>query len=135
MFRADRIKEVTSSEADSLRCLTISSRSRYQGAFVGKPETQTHVSMELAPQAMRWFEDYYPVVSSEVLPDGLAPSRGPDRWRDRWAATLILRLGDQVRAVTSPSVVAEARALASAIAARHAIGLWSHPGLRLNISP
>ncbi len=117
MFRADRVKEVTVLDHHA-EVPADFEPSRYQGAFIGKPD-QLHVSMELAPHAMRWFEDYYPVVSSEVLKDG---------WHRvelltggvRWAATLILRLGDQVRKIAPEAVLEDARGLAAAIAARHA---------------
>ena len=88
------------------------------GAFSGREGPQT-LSMEISPAATRWFEDYYPVQESASLPDG---------WRrvvlasggDRWAATLVLRLGSEVRNVSPESVVAEARRIAAAMVSRHA---------------
>jgi predicted DNA-binding transcriptional regulator YafY len=75
--------------------------------------------MEISADAARWFEDYYPVRSSEELDDG---------WRrvelfsssDTWSATVALKLGKEARNVEPPSVTDRARELAAAIASRHA---------------
>lgn len=117
MFRVDRIKrsEVTAEDAEPAGDFDAE---RYKGAFVGRGD-QTVVSLEISPEAARWFEDYYPVRSSEPVDDG---------WRrvelqssgDRWAATLVLRLGPEVRNVQPDSVLAAARAMAAVIAGRHA---------------
>ncbi len=116
MFRTDRIKSVTVTDvpAEVPEDLDLE---RYKGGFVGGAE-ERRVQLEISPAVARWFDDYYPVESSRELADG---------WRavelisgsDGWAATLVLRLGDQVRSVRPDSVVQTARALASAIADRH----------------
>ena len=116
MFRVDRIKRsrVTDEDAEPTEDFDAE---RYKGAFVGRDD-QTIVSMEISPDAVRWFEDYYPVRSSEPVDDG---------WRrvelqssgDRWAATLVLRLGAEVRNVQPDSVLAAARSMAAALAERH----------------
>jgi hypothetical protein len=65
-----------------------------------------------------WFEDYYPVTEAETLTDG---------WRritlvaggERWGATLIARLGSDVRNVEPPGMLEAARDLAASIADRY----------------
>jgi proteasome accessory factor C len=109
MFRVDRIKSVLILDTDA-EVPTDFDPGRYKGAFSGA-EMQPSVSFDISPAAARWFEDYYPVASSQTLADG---------WRrlelvtssDRWAAGLVLRLGPHVRAIKPRSVVAEARKLA-----------------------
>ena len=116
MFRVDRIKSATLTDQDAPAPDDFDAE-RYKGAFVGR-EGQPTVSMEISPAAARWFEDYYPVRSSEELKDG---------WRrvelfsssDTWSATLALKLGKEVRNVQPGSVTERARELATAIAARH----------------
>ena len=90
---------------------------RYRGAWVARDAEPT-IRMEVSPRAARWFEDYYPVENATTMSDG---------WRavelvssgDAWAATLMLRLGADARAVEPESVVKEARALAGRIAKRY----------------
>jgi proteasome accessory factor C len=115
MFRVDRIKstEVLDENADVPDDFD---PDRYKGAFRGAGDKI--MSMEISHDVARWFEDYYPVRSSDDLADG---------WRrvelvisgERWAAVLLLRLGTGVRKVEPGSIEDEARALAEAIAARH----------------
>lgn len=117
MFRTDRIKAVALTGHDAPVPEDFEPN-RYQGAFAGKPEDQAHIAMELSSDAMRWFEDYYPVISKKATRDG---------WHrielltggERWAATLLLRLGDQVRNVEPKVFVDRARDLAGAIIRRH----------------
>jgi proteasome accessory factor C len=116
MFRVDRIKSAHVLDDDAPVPADFDPE-RYKGAFSGRTGPQT-LTMDISPAATRWFEDYYPVQESKSLPDG---------WRrvvlasggDRWAATLVLRLGSEVRNVAPESVVAEARRIASAMVARH----------------
>ncbi|HET7483698.1 MAG TPA: WYL domain-containing protein [Actinomycetota bacterium] len=115
MFRVDRIKSVSARDA-VVEVPDDFDPERYRGAFVGD-ETQEHVTFEISPAAARWFEDYYPVATSAELDDG---------WRrvtllssgTRWAATLLLRLGADVRKVEPEAVMQEARTLAEEIARR-----------------
>jgi proteasome accessory factor C len=115
MFRVDRMK--------SVQVLNIETHipddfdaTRYAGAFSAS-EATPRVSLEISPEAARWFEDYYPVTSSETLADG---------WRrlklvassDRWAAGIVVRLGPHVRAVKPRSVTKEARRLATLLMPR-----------------
>jgi proteasome accessory factor C len=117
MFRVDRIKSAKVSD-DAAPVPSDFDPQRYRGAFSGRAGEHT-VTMEISPAAARWFEDYYPVQESAALDDG---------WRrvvlasggDRWAATLVLRLGPDVRNVEPGSVVKEAARIARAMTARHA---------------
>ena len=115
MFRVDRIKsaDLTDEAADVPDDFD---PERYKGAFTG--EGADRVSLEISPEAARWFEDYYPTEASRDLDDG---------WRevtlvssgDRWMATLMLRLGQDCRNPQPASLNDAARALAAAIAQRH----------------
>jgi proteasome accessory factor C len=116
MFRVDRIKSVEqlASTADVPDDFD---PDRYRGAFVGE-EGQPRMTFEISPGVAVWFEDYYPIVSAEDLGDG---------WRrvelvasgERWAATLLLRLGRDARKVEPPEMMDAARSLAAAIAVRY----------------
>ena len=116
MFRLDRMKtaEITGDEANVPDDFD---PERYKGAFTGDGG-QGRVTLEISPEAARWFEDYYPVESSEALDDG---------WRrvtmvssgERWVATLMLQLGRDCRAPEPASLGSKARELAASIAARH----------------
>lgn len=115
MFRTDRIKrlEVTDETADVPADFDPES---YRRGFSGQGEST--VSFEISPAVARWFEDYYPTSEVVALEDG---------WRRvtlvagglKWAATLIVRLGADVRAIQPPEVLEEARITAEAIAARY----------------
>ena len=117
MFRVDRMK--SSKVLDEPATVPDDfDPERYKGAFIGGDDLPV-VTLEISPEAARWFDDYYPVSSSKELSDGwreiqLASSR------ERWAATVVLKLGKQVRNVSPDSVWAQAQQLARAIAARHA---------------
>jgi proteasome accessory factor C len=116
MFRVDRIKTVRVLDEPAPVPEDFDPQ-RYKGAFRGS--NGNTVSFEISPSAARWFEDYYPVVDSAGMDDG---------WRrvelassgDRWAATLVLRLGADVRRIEPASILEAARGLASSIAALHA---------------
>jgi proteasome accessory factor C len=114
MFRTDRIKsvEVLSEPAEVPQDFDAAS---YQGAFIGRSGQDTF-TIEISPAAATWFEDYYRVLSSQELEDG---------WRcidlqtanPRWAASLILQLGEDVRGVHPDRILEETHALAASIAA------------------
>jgi proteasome accessory factor C len=119
MFRTDRIKSVEVLDLPA----TIPDdfdASAYQGAFIGTTG-QRSFSIEISPEAALWFEDYYPVASSESLDDG---------WKrlelvtanPRWAAILILRLGPEARRISPQSILEHTRSLASEIAADYPEG-------------
>ena len=117
MFRLDRVKRVTITN-EPAEVPDDFDPDRYRGAFV-PGEKDREVTIEISPAAARWFEDYYPVVSARELPDG---------WREvkllasgeRWTATLLLRLGEDVRNVRPESMGAAAGDLAASIAAAYA---------------
>jgi len=115
MFRLDRMKsaEMIDDAADVPEDFD---PERYKGAFTGRGEAQ--IALEISPAAARWFEDYYPVETSEELDDG---------WRrvtlvssgERWVAMLMLQLGNDCRNPQPESLQEAARELATAIARRH----------------
>ncbi|MGH2699253.1 MAG: helix-turn-helix transcriptional regulator [Actinomycetota bacterium] len=115
MFRTDRIKSVTGT-GDPVEIPADFDPDAYKGAFSGHGSAT--LTLEITPSVAEWFEDYYPVSSAESLEDG---------WRrvslvaggERWGATLIARLGSDVRNVQPPEMLAAARALATSIAARY----------------
>jgi proteasome accessory factor C len=115
MFRVDRIKTVRVLD-EAATVPDDFDPQRYKGAFRGSDGDT--VTFEISPAAARWFEDYYPVKRAVGLDDG---------WRrvelassgDRWAATLVLRLGTHVRRIEPESVLEEARSLAASIRARY----------------
>ena len=116
MFRLDRMKDV-SVTGETAEVPEDFDPERYKGAFLGSTD-QDRVSLEISPQAARWFMEYYPVESSEQTKDGWTRvtlvSGGT-----RWAATLLLRLGADARKVAPKEVSAEARELAREIAERY----------------
>ncbi|MFN2490301.1 MAG: helix-turn-helix transcriptional regulator [Actinomycetota bacterium] len=119
MFRTDRIKLVELLD-EPAEVPADFDPEPYSRAFVERSGERI-VSFEVSPSVARWFADYYPVRSSTELDDGwlrieLATAA------DLWAATLLLRLGVEVRSVQPPEVVAEARRVAASIAARHGQG-------------
>lgn len=116
MFRLDRIKELelldeNASVPDDF------DPERYRGAFREVP-SEPLLHLEISPGAARWFEDYYPVTESHALNDG---------WRavalrfgsPRWAATLVLQLGADVRNVQPQEVLDVAQELAERIRKGH----------------
>jgi proteasome accessory factor C len=115
MFRVDRIKsaEILGAAAEVPDDFE---PERYGSAFSGRGERR--VVFEISPEVASWFGEYYPVEASEELPDG---------WRrvtlvtggDRWAATLLLQLGEGARTVEPQAVLEESKALAASLAARH----------------
>lgn len=113
MFRTDRMQSVEVLEAEAPMPSDFDPE-RYKGAFLGSGGER--MTLELSPSATRWFADYYPIESSEPLKDGWTrvtlSSGGP-----RWAATLLLRLGDDCRNVEPATVRKEAADLARGIAA------------------
>ncbi|MGI8775475.1 MAG: helix-turn-helix transcriptional regulator [Actinomycetota bacterium] len=113
MFRLDRIKTMDLIE-ETAEVPEDFDPQRYQGAFRGGSGQQT-MTLEISAQVARWFEDYYPVQHAEDLADG---------WRrvelivggERWAASLLLRLGDSARAVEPAAMASAAQDLARDIA-------------------
>lgn len=118
MFRVDRMKASRITSEPAAPAPEDFDPERYRGAFIGGEELPV-VTLEISPEAARWFGDYYPVSSSEELPDGWKQIRLASS-RERWAAMVVLKLGPQVRNVRPEGVWHLARALARSIAARHA---------------
>jgi proteasome accessory factor C len=116
MFRTDRIKSVVILTEDA-EVPEDFHAGAYQGAFTGSGHS-TSFSMEISPAAAAWFEDYYRVTSSEELPEGWKRVE-LETANPRWAAGLILQLGEEVRAIAPRTILQEARSLASAIAAQY----------------
>jgi proteasome accessory factor C len=115
MFRTDRIKSVVLT-GNPVEVPPDFDPDAYTGAFSGHGSST--LTIEIPPSVASWFEDYYPVTAAETQGDG---------WRritliaggERWAATLIARLGSGVRNVEPPEMLAAARSLAAAVAARY----------------
>jgi proteasome accessory factor C len=116
MFRTDRIKHVVILDEDASIPDDFDPE-RYRGAWVAR-DVEPTIRLEISPRAARWFEDYYPVADAATTPDG---------WRsvelvssgDVWAATLVLRLGADARAIEPESVVKQARDVAARVASRY----------------
>jgi proteasome accessory factor C len=112
MFRTDRVKsiEVLGTEAPVPPDFD---PQLYSRAFVERPE-QRVITLEISSDVAGWFLDYYPARRARALDDGwhqveLATDS------DHWAATVVLRLGAEVRAVPE-SIATRARAIAASIA-------------------
>ena len=118
MFRVDRIRSARML-GDSAEVPEEFDAARYRGAFVRRDARGPQMEIEISPAVARWFEDYYPVTAARDLADGWRALTLPYSG-DRWAATLVLQLGADVRNVQPAGVEAAARALARAIAERHA---------------
>jgi predicted DNA-binding transcriptional regulator YafY len=88
-----------------------------QGLFRPSPG-DVRVVLELSA-AGRWVAEYYPCESSSDLPDGRlrVVLRTPDTG---WVRRLALRLGEDGRVVSPPSLVAQIRQAASAALANYA---------------
>ena len=116
VFRVDRVKEVAVLE-QAASVPDDFDPERYRHAFVERPDERT-ITLEISPSVTRWFTEYYPVKSANTLPDGWTRVEIVSG-SDRWAATLLLRLGRGARAVDPPAIADEARSLARALVRRH----------------
>lgn len=118
-FRIDRMKSVEMLEKRA-ELPEDFDPDRYKGAFVGDGDQPT-MSLDISPEVARWFPDYYPVMDLQTTADGWTRVEliysGP-----RWAATLLLRLGEGARDVQPADLWDEAVALAGRIAAKHGSG-------------
>ncbi|HEY7874296.1 MAG TPA: WYL domain-containing protein [Actinomycetota bacterium] len=117
MFRVDRIRSARVLN-DRAEVPDEFDADRYRGAFVRRETTGPQMELEVSPAVARWFEEYYPVTESKTLPDSWQSIRLAYSG-ERWAATLVLQLGADVRNVRPPAVLDAARGLARAIADRH----------------
>ena len=113
MFRADRIKSVMVLDAPA-EVPDDFDPARYSNAFVGGTSDEL-LTFEISPAVARWFGDYYPVEAIEELAGGwsrVTIASGSERW----AALLLLRLGDDAR--NAPDHIEQvARDMAARIAA------------------
>jgi proteasome accessory factor C len=117
MFRVERIKSVAPTDSVAERPEDFDPE-RYKGAFKAGA-TGEAMTLEISPRAQRWFEEYYPVASKRPLEDG---------WLRvelitggvRWGALLVLRLGEEARAIEPRDFLDRAHAVAGEIAAAHA---------------
>lgn len=116
MFRIDRIRRVavTDERADPPADLDVS---RYEQAFRDSSGERV-LSLEISPGAARWFLDYYPTRSSTQMADGWTRVELPFTGT-RWAATLLLVLGNDARNASEEEVLDEARRTARALADAH----------------
>jgi proteasome accessory factor C len=120
MFRVDRIRSSEALDA-AAEVPEEFDADRYRGAFKRDQEDGPEMTIEVSPAVAAWFEEYYPVNESRALRDGWRKIRLPYSG-ERWAATLVLQLGADVRNVQPEAVMKAARELARAIAQRH--GAW-----------
>jgi proteasome accessory factor C len=120
MFRVDRIRSSNVLDVDA-EVPEEFDADRYRGAFLRRDQTGPEMTIEVSPAVARWFEEYYPVTESTTLADGWQSIRLAYSG-ERWAATLVLQLGRDVRHVEPEPVLQAARDLARAIAERH--GGW-----------
>jgi proteasome accessory factor C len=116
MFRADRIKSVAVLE-ESAEVPADFDPARYSTAFVGGPSDES-ISLDISPAVAKWFGEYYPVESIEEIDDGWSRVRIASG-SDRWAALLLLRLGNEARNAPD-KIAAAARDMAERIAANAA---------------
>ncbi len=89
-----------------------------QGLFRPSPD-DVHVVLELSAQG-RWVAEYYPCESVSDLPDGRlrVVLRTPDTG---WVRRLALRLGEEGRVVSPPSLAADVREAAAAALANYVV--------------
>lgn len=116
MFRIDRIKrvEVLSDDAPVPDDFD---PNRYRSAFVGD-DSSPSMTLEISPEAARWFADYYPTRSVTELPDGWLRVE-LEAGGTKWGATLILQMGAEARNVQPEDVRESAARLAAEILANH----------------
>jgi proteasome accessory factor C len=116
MFRTDRMKSVTKLDEPAPPPSDFDPE-KYRGAFIGGGSDR-RIAFDISAPVAGWFMDYYPVASSAPAKDGWTRVElaigGP-----RWPATLLMKLGDQVRNVEPAEMSTVARDLAEQIAARH----------------
>jgi proteasome accessory factor C len=117
MFRVDRVRSATILD-QAAEVPDEFDADRYRGAFVRRETDGPYMSFEISPAVARWFDEYYPVAETRSMPDGWQSVRLAYSG-ERWAATLLLQLGADVRNVRPPEVLDAARELAGAIAAKH----------------
>jgi proteasome accessory factor C len=117
LFRLDRVLALTVLDVPAAPPAEAQPVDVDQGLFRPSPE-DVHVELELSAEG-RWVAEYYPCESSSDLPDGRlrVVLRTPDTG---WVRRLALRLGEDGRVISPPSLVAEIRDAATAALANYA---------------
>jgi len=116
LFRLDRMLALTVLDQPSSPPPEATERDVDQGLFRPSPD-DVHVELELSADG-RWVAEYYPCESVCDLPDGRlrVVLRTPDTG---WVRRLALRLGEDGRVISPPSLVAEVREAATAALANY----------------
>jgi len=117
LFRLDRVLSAELLEAPAEVPASAVRRDLSEGLFQPRADDR-EVTLELTPGAL-WVSDYYPCEHVEELTGG--GQRVTLRARDlAWLCRLALRLGDAVRILAPPELVADVRAQAAAAYAVYA---------------
>ena len=111
LFRLDRVVDLALLDVAAAPPPEAVPRDLADGLFSPSPQ-DARVLLELRPAA-RWVADYYPVDTSEELPDGglRIALRTPDA---QWVVRLVLRLGGHGRVVEPAELVEAVRDRAAA---------------------
>lgn len=118
VFRVDRIRKVAILD-QTAKIPSELDFSVYEALYTPK-ESDTRVTLELAPHAAAWVSEYYPLESQERLDDGwtrIRLSASGTAWLER----LLLRLGTQARVVEPKSLEKRVRGLACELADRYRV--------------
>jgi proteasome accessory factor C len=126
LFRLDRVLALTVLDVPSSPPPSATPVDLDQGLFRPSPD-DVHVELELSAEG-RWVAEYYPCESVSDLPDGRlrVVLRTPDTG---WVRRLALRLGEDGRVTSPPSLVAEIRDAATAALANY-VALSPHTSYR-----
>lgn len=119
MFRLDRVKQADLLD-EPAEIPEDFDPGRYRNAWTGG-DGALRLELEISPEAARWFGDYYPTAARTVLPDGWEKVE-LDASGEAWAATLLVKLGRDVRAVAPQDVADAARRVAESIVSRYEDG-------------
>jgi proteasome accessory factor C len=116
LFRLDRVLALTVLDVPASPPAEATERDVDQGLFRPSPD-DVHVELELSAEG-RWVAEYYPCESVSDLPDGRlrVVLRTPDTG---WVRRLALRLGEDGRVTSPPSLVAEVHDAATAALANY----------------
>jgi proteasome accessory factor C len=116
LFRLDRMLALTVLDQPSSPPPEATERDVDQGLFQPSPD-DVHVELELSAEG-RWVAENYPCESVCDLPDGRlrVVLRTPDTG---WVRRLALRLGEDGRVISPPSLVTEVREAATAALANY----------------
>jgi proteasome accessory factor C len=116
LFRLDRVLSLEVLDTPAALPADAQSVNVDQGLFRPSPDDM-RVELELSPEG-RWVAEYYPCESVSELPDGRlrVVLRTPDTG---WVRRLALRLGEDGRVTSPPSLVAAVRDAATAALANY----------------